>query len=467
MLLKKKSTILLTAGLLVAMLTFLACNKDDGDPPMTDDENVDPTDDDGTNPPVGFLGELDLVATFGGSDEDSASEVVEATDGNYVVVGTTRSNNGDITDKTGTDADIWVLKIDPEANIIWSKTLGGSNDDFGHSIKNTSDGGYIVSGYSRSSDGDVGGNEGFQDFWIVKLTADGNIQWEQNYGFLGGEQAFNAFETADGGYFVSGFLDVTGSGGQGNDDGRSKLHGVGEFWGIKMDSNGNKVWRRYFGGSANDRCFDSVQTEDGGFLMIGSSESDDFDITDAKGSYDYWVVRVDDTGNLLWTKSYGGEEIDVAYGLTPSKDGNFIMVGDSRSADQDVSNPKGNADLWAVKFRGDGQLLWEKSFGGSAFDSAKSILALQNGSYVISGSTRSADGDVSANRGQNDAWLILINESGGLQFEIAVGGSDLDFANHAMETTDNKIILVGDTLSSDGDISENKGGNDLLIAKIK
>ncbi|NND61600.1 MAG: hypothetical protein HKN48_00235 [Flavobacteriaceae bacterium] len=463
---KKEKWITFTLFLAVAMLLLIGCNKDDGGVTPTDDTIVDPVDDI-TNPPQGFLGELDFVLTYGGSGTDTASDMVEATDGSYVIVGTTESTDGDITDKTETSKDVWVLKVDAQGQKIWSKTYGGTNNDVGNSINHTSDGGYIISGYSRSTDGDVSGNEGFQDYWILKIDADGNVQWDKNYGFLGGEQAFNTFQTEDGGYFAGGFLDVTGSGGAGNDDGRSSRHGVGEFWGIKMNSNGDKVWRRYFGGSNNDRCYDALQTEDGGFLMIGASESFDFDITDDKGSYDYWVVRVDDAGNLLWTKSFGGLEIDIAYGVTHSKDGNYIIVGDARSTDQDVSNPIGNADLWVVKFRDDGSMIWEKSLGGTAFDSAKNIYPLDSGSYVISGSSRSSDGDVSENKGENDAWVLIIDSNGALQFEMSIGGAGLDFGNHAMETSDNKIILVGDSTSNDGNIPQNRGSSDFMVVKIK
>ena len=445
---------------IIAITLLFSCKKDDNG-------NENPSDDD---PPVqiDLEGVIEFSKTFGGSGEDKATAMVIANDGGYVVFGSTKSNDGDIVDKTDLNSDFWALKLTADGDKVWSKTYGGSNDEEGQSIRKTNDGGYILSGFSRSSDGDVGGNEGFQDYWIVKIDGSGNLQWEQHYGFAGGEQCFSTFQTSDGGYFATGFLDVTGSNGQGNDDGRSVQHGVGEFWGIKMDSEGNKEWRRYFGGTNNDRSYDALETDDGGFLLVGASESDDFDITDSKGSYDYWVVRVNADGDKLWTKSFGGEEIDVAYAVTKSMDGNYILVGDARSTDQDVSNPIGNADLWAVKFSdNNGAMIWEKSFGGTEFDSAKSIKAMSDGNYLISGATRSANGDVTSNNGQNDAWVIIINEDGELQFEMNVGGSDLDFANDAHQTADGKIILVGDTESNDIDVTNNRGFNDLLIVKIK
>ncbi|MBX2829515.1 MAG: hypothetical protein KTR22_15225, partial [Flavobacteriaceae bacterium] len=317
-------------------------------------------------------------------------------------------------------------------------------------------------------------NEGFQDIWIVKIDGSGNIQWETHHGFLGGEQGLSIVQTNDGGYFAVGYLDLVGSGGQGDDlqdtssSSRNNRHGLGEYWGIKLDANGNKEWRRYFGGTNNDRSFDVLQTSDNGYLLVGAAESDDFDISDAKGSYDYWAIKINEQGEKQWAKSFGGSEIDNGYSVEETTDGNFIFVGDTRSADQDVSNLIGNADLWAVKFSStNGAIIWERTYGGTQFDTAQSIKAMANGKYVIAGSSRSVDGDVADNNGQNDAWILVINESGAPQFEMNIGGSELDFGNGAIETSDGTLILVGETDSNDGDISQNRGVKDLMIAKIK
>src|SRR5690606_3230539 len=129
------------------------------------------------------------------------------------------------------------------------------------------------------------------------------------------------------------------------------------------------------------------------------------------------------------------------------------MVGDSRSADQDVTSPRGNADAWLVKFDDSGNKIWQKSFGGSQFDTAHSIVQRANGDYILSGHSRSADGDLQTNNGLNDAWIFVTDSNGGLKFEKSIGGSSLDFASEAIETSDSKIIAVGDTESNDLDIS--------------
>ncbi len=469
----KKGTywlVLLTLGLLIS------CSKND--PAPTDDtsqtdDTTDPTDD---APEASFLGEVDWIYTYGGSNLDVANAVVTTPDGGFAVLGYTQSTDGDITDKTATDSDFWVLRLNANGELLWSRTFGGSGDDRGNDIISTSDGGFAVVGFSRSQDGDSSQNAGFQDYWIVKLSATGQIEWEHSYGFAGSDQASAVIQTDDGGFFISGFLDITASEGQGNDGFASAppaastanpKHGVGEFWGLRLDPNGELIWRRYFGGTNNDRSYGVLQTADGGFLMTGSSESDDFDISNPNGSYDFWAVRINTAGDLLWEKSFGGSQIDIAYGLTALSANTYLMVGDSRSADGDVSNARGNADLWAVAFNDSGTMLWEQSYGGTLFDSARGADLLNDQQIIMVGNSRSNDGQVSLNQGQNDCWVILTNSAGTLTWELSLGGSGIDLLNGVTAIDNTSFVVVGDTDSSDGDIPLNKGNKDALIFKIK
>lgn len=437
---------------LIILCTLISCGKDDGPQAVIEPE---------------INAEVELVKTFGGSGIDEAVSVVEAADGNYLILGTTRSSDGDITDRSGNDSDFWLLKVTKEGEKIWSKSYGGSDDESAARITKTNDGGFLLSGYTTSNDGDISQNAGFQDYWIVKIDAGGAIVWEKTYGFSGSDQAFKAFQTSDGGYFITGYFDVSASGGAGNDANRGVLHGVGEYWGIKLHPDGSTQWRRYFGGSNNDRSYDALETADGGFLMTGTSESEDFDKTDYKGSYDYWAVRISANGDLLWTKSFGGDEIDNSYAAVKTQDGNYIMVGDSRSNDQDVTSPRGNADAWLVKFNDNGEKIWQKSYGGSQFDTAHSIIQRSNGDFILSGHSRSADGDLQSNNGLNDVWVLILDSQGNLKHQNSIGGSNIDFASEAIETSDNKILVVGNTESSDFDIPLNVGAKDFLMIKLK
>ena len=441
---------------LIMGLMVVGCKSDDETPIITD-------------PPAEFNGTLAWVETFGGSGIDQATAVVTTEDGAYMVVGSTYSNDGHFAGlKSTTDADYFLMRVRPDGGVDWTKVYGGDDDELATGITKTSDGGYVLVGYSRSDNCFTGSNGGFHDYYILKVDTQGNEIWCQNFGYPGSDQAQNIIETREGDLMVTGFFDVSASGGQGNDDRENAgtLHGVGEYWGIKLDADGQFFWKRYFGGSNNDRSYNVMQTNDGGFVLIGSSESDDFDITDSKGSYDYWAVKLSAEGDLEWTRSFGGSEIDIAYDIATTLDGNFLIVGDARSNDQDVSTNYGNADIWLVAIDPQGNLIWEKSLGGSMFDSAKDLLPMNDNLYCVTGSSRSNDVDVTTNNGENDAWTVVVDAQGTIIFEGAIGGSSLDFSEGAAQGVDGALLIVGNTESSEGDVIQNLGYKDILIYKI-
>jgi len=470
--------------LFILALTCNACASDD-DQPLAEEEEVieeeEIFEEEEEEEEEAFTGEIAWLTTIGGSGEDTGSDLVATPEGGFLIVGTTNSIDGAITDKTTTDNDVWIVKVDSNGGLIWSKTYGSSSRDDGLSVVATNDGNYIVAGFAGGGDGDVDQFEGFHDYCIIKINPSGAIIWDKSFGFAGGDQAKSIINTNDGGYAITGYFDVTSSEGQGNDatgsnqsqntdDTRSPngtLHGVGEYWVIKLDVDGNKEWRNYFGGTNDDRSFDIVQTPDNGYLVVGASESLDFDVLDNKGGHDFWVVKINESGQKVWTKSYGGPEIDNGYAITATQDGNYIFVGDTRSTSGDINNPLGNADSWAIKIGPSGNLIWQKTHGGTEFESARGVTNFNDGTYLITGSTRSFDGDVSINKGQNDAWVYLIDEQGTLLFEKTIGGSGLDLGFSALKTSDNAIVMVGETESTDGDINNIAGIKDLLLVKIK
>ncbi len=434
----------------------MGCKSDDETPIITD-------------PPAEFNGTLAWVESFGGSGIDQATAVVTTDDGAFMVVGSTYSNDGHFAGlKSSTDADYFLMRVRPDGGVDWTKVYGGDDDEIATGITKSSDGGFVISGYSRSDNCFPGSNGGFHDYYILKVDAQGNEIWCQNFGYPGSDQAQNIIETREGDLMVTGFFDVSASEGQGNEDraNSGSLHGVGEYWGIKLDADGQFFWKRYYGGSNNDRSYNVVQANDGGFILIGASESDDFDITDSKGSYDYWAVKLSAQGALQWTRSFGGSEIDIAYDIALTTEGNFMIVGDARSSDLDVDVNYGNADVWLIEIDPQGNLLWQKSLGGSMFDSGKSLLRMNENLYCITGSSRSNDGDVSVNNGENDAWTVVVDASGEIQFEVAIGGSSLDFSEDVAQGIDGALLVVGNTESSDGDIIQNLGYKDILIYRI-
>ncbi|MBT8184805.1 MAG: hypothetical protein KJN76_08180, partial [Eudoraea sp.] len=269
---------------------------------------------------------VEWIRNYGGTGSETGQSVIATSDGGYAVLGYTNSTDGDILGKNLAVNDYWLLKLDADGSMEWNKTYGGSKDDRGLAVIQSSVGGYAIVGYAMSSDGDGSNNEGFHDNWILKLNSTGDIEWEKSFGFSGHDHSYDLVETADGGYFFVGFLDVVSSNGAGS-TARGKsitAHGVGEFWGTRLDAEGNLIWRGYFGGSNNDRAHSVVQENDGGFIMAGFSESADSDISLAKGSYDFWVVKVDGKGELVWENSYGGSGIEVAYDIANTEDGAYV-----------------------------------------------------------------------------------------------------------------------------------------------
>ncbi|TMU54964.1 hypothetical protein [Flagellimonas algicola] len=416
-----------------------------------------------------FEGEMDWMISFGGSGEDTAQSVIQTSDGGYAVLGYSNSMDGDLAGKSTNVNDYWLLKLDDEGNLSWSKTYGGTKDDRGQSVIQTRDGGYAIVGYAMSDDGDGSNNEGFHDNWILKLDNSGNILWEKSFGFSGHDHSYDVVETADGGFFFSGFLDVTSSGGAGNEGKGSYLtrHGVGEFWGTKLDAQGNLEWRRYFGGTNNDRSYGVVQADDGGFVLAGASESDDFDITNPKGSYDFWVLKVSNQGELLWQQSFGGTGIDKAYGIAKTLDGAYVVTGNTFSTDTDISRNNGESDVWLIKVSDTGALIWERAYGGTAFDAAQSVSVSTEGGILIAGNSKSTDGDTVENQGENDLWIIKTDASGNIEYQQTFGGSGIDFGFDVVENRDGSLVLVGESASDDFPGLVSKGLSDLVVIKIK
>ena len=409
--------------------------------------------------------EVSFVKTFGGSRNENARSITQTSDGGYAILGFTQSIDGDIeTTKNAIQYDFWLLKFDNEDNLQWQKTYGGSKDDKAFKIIQTYDNGFAIVGYGKSDDGDVDSNEGFEDVWVLKLDANGNILWKTITGFSGTDQGFTIIQTTDGGYFVGSILDVTASGGLGNSKFAAR-HAGGDYWGLKLDGSGNIEWRKYFGGTNTDTCYDVAEASDG-YILIGSSDSNDVDVKDNKGAYDFWVVKTDKNGTLLWEKSFGGTEIDEARAIINTNDGNFIIIGDTRSSNKDVTQNNGGADLWAIKITSQGELLWQKNYGGSSFDVGRSISKTSDGGFLIAGSSRSADNNFE-NKGQNDALIMKIDANGNMQWQKTVGGSEIDFCYDAIELSNENIIAVGESSSNNQNILTNKGFSDLLIIKLK
>ncbi|HET7152952.1 MAG TPA: T9SS type A sorting domain-containing protein [Candidatus Kapabacteria bacterium] len=358
------------------------------------------------------FGNIIWQRSFGGSSYDEANAVCETNDG-YVIAGLSRSNDGDVTGHHGNSdfADYWIIKIDTNGQLLWQRSLGGSDNDVANAIAATRDGGFIVAGSSNSSDGDVTGHHGtndYADYWVVKLDASGNTQWQRSLGGTSDDEANSVIQTEDGGYVIAGTSSSTDGDITGN-------HGGDDCWIVKLDSSGNIIWQRSLGGTANDGTSSIVQSRDGGFVVAAYAFSDDGDVTGhhlSNMSADYWILKLNARGELQWQYSYGGSRNDYARSITPTNDGGFAIAGTSESNDGDVTMHQGAAectDYWIVKIDSAGRMLWQETAGRMNNDDASAIIQSRNGSYVVAGSSNPfppRDRDESENY---DYWVVKLD----------------------------------------------------------
>lgn len=344
--------------------------------------------------------------------------------------------------------------------IQWQKTFGGSSDERIKSSQQTSDGGYILAGYSNSKDGDLTTNKGDNDYWVVKINSLGVIEWQKTYGGSGADLAYSVIQTSDGGYMVGGFSnsnngDVTGS------------HGNNDYWLLKLNSTGTIVWQKTYGGSDDDVFSTIKQTKDGGYIVVGYSKSRDGDVTGNHGNYDSWVLKLSNQGNIEWQKSYGGYDTETAFWIEQTSDGGYIFTGYSNSNSGDVTGNHGDFDFWVVKVNYAGTIEWQKSLGGSGSDASYNIQQTKEGGYIVAGTSNSINnGDVSGSHGSDDFWVVKINYAGTIEWQKSYGGNNSDISQSIKQTQDGGYIVAGLSKSNNGDLTNNYGGYDSWIIKI-
>ncbi|GEP52602.1 hypothetical protein FNO01nite_32740 [Flavobacterium noncentrifugens] len=403
---------------------------------------------------------IEWQKSLGGTADDQAHFAQQTADGGYIMAGNTTSNDGDVSGNHG-NGDAWVVKLNASNEIEWQKTLGGSLYDYAQSMQQTADGGYIVAGYTESHDGDATGNHGGDDAWIVKLDATGTTQWLKLLGGLDSDRAFAIQQTTDGGYVVAGYT-------YSNEGDVSGNHGSSDSWVVKLTASGTIEWQKTLGGTGPDAAFAIKQTTDGGYIMAGVNNSNNGNVSGNQGFIDFWVVKLNATGAIQWQKSTGGTDSDQAYSIQQTTDGGYIAAGSTYSNNGDVSGNHGNLDLWVVKFDASGTVEWKKTLGGSATEQAYSILQSADGGYIVAGYTNSSDGDVSGNDATFafDVWVVKLNATGTMEWQKVLGGTNGDLANFIEHTADGGYVLGGYSASNDGDASGNHGDNDFWIVKL-
>jgi hypothetical protein len=338
-----------------------------------------------------------FLATFGGTNHEEGHSVQRTSDGGYVVTGRTTSYGAG-------DNDVWLIKTDASGNEVWDKTFGGTRDDAGNSVQQTFDGGYVVIGYTMSY------GAGFADFWLIKTDASGNKVWDKTFGGTGDDVGRAVQQTSDGGYILTGYADSHT-----------------RAWLIKTDADGSEVWKRAFGGSGYEEGFCVQQTSDGGYVVTGITEP-------LGGTVDVLLVKTDADGNKVWDRAFGGTATDEeGYSVRQTSDGGYVVTGNITPQGSDYD------DVWLIKTDADGNKVWDRAFGGIFIDDGFCVQQTSDGGYVITGDAWSYG------TGNYDVWLIKTDASGNEIWDRTFGGAGYDAGNSVQQTSDGGYIIAGYT----------------------
>ncbi|MFW6120674.1 MAG: hypothetical protein ACOC80_07205 [Petrotogales bacterium] len=343
--------------------------------------------------------------TFGGSLRDVGMSVEQTTDGGYIITGVKDFNYYD-------ESNIWLIKTDDRGNKEWDKTFGSKGHDSGHSVQQTSEGGYIIAGRTWSY------GSGDYDVWLVKTDGDGNEMWNKTFGGINMDTGDSVLLTTQEGYTIVGYTESYDIGG-------------GDVWLIKTDIDGNEKWNKTFGGAKGDFGNAIQQTNDAGYIITGCTESF------GSGYFDVWLVKTDGDGNEMWNKTFGGPERDYGFEVLQTTDGGYVIAG--------TKSYGAGEDIWLIKTDGDGNEMWNKTFGGNDDDLAYSVRQTNDERYIITGYTYSyAPGYAS------DLWLIKTDSYGNKLWDKTFGsssGSKGDEGHAVQQSHDGGYIVVGTTQS--------------------
>jgi uncharacterized delta-60 repeat protein len=344
--------------------------------------------------------------TYGGTGIEYASYIQQTADGGYIVTGATQSFGAG-------ENDIWVLKLDANGAVQWQKTYGGPSYDnvtFSIPIQQTADGGYIVAGSTTSF------GAGYGDIWVLKLNADGTIKWQKTYGGSSYDTAYSIQQTADGGYIVAG---ATSSFGAGN----------GDLWVLMLDANGAVQWQKTYGGTDYESAYSIQQTTDGGYIVAGANA---FLIG---GNGDFWVLKLDSSGTIAWQKTYGGTNSEFAFSIQQTADGGYIVTGATSSFGA------GYNDIWVLKLDANGTIAWQKTYGGTKYEHARSIQQTADGGYIVAGST------TSFGAGENDIWVLKLDAEGNISDScpFGIGQATAVFPTNTLVLPANSQSTISDT----------------------
>lgn len=428
--------------------------------------------------------------SYGGKHADYLFDVIPTPDYGFLLAGSSLSKKtGNKTEDNRGDLDYWVWKMDEKGDLDWQKSFGGSGSDMLQNIALTNDGGFILAGVS-SSDKDFDKKDsirGQDDFWIIKLNAKGGEEWQKTIGGNGQEKLQSIIKDKDGGYILAGSSasDISG-------EKTTECFGNLDYWVLKLDKKGEIVWQKTYGGIYLDELRSIESTLDGGYILGGYSNSpiSKNKTDDTLGEGDYWILKIDKTGGIEWQKNIGGAKDDQLAVIHQTYDKGYIIGGNSNSESgkSKTSSNQSGTDFWVLKLDEKGEILWQETYNFGKVDILTSLVENDDHSFLIGGfaqgevtkkatiKKQNATEDNKMKSGTDDFIALKISEKGEEKWSKTVGSDQEDILKKAIETRDGCYLLAGTSktiLTSDGGVkaagnkSSGKGSNDFWIVKLK
>ncbi len=395
--------------------------------------------------------------SFGGSGDDILWSVTQTSDRGFAAGGWSDPPvNASQTASTFAGKDFWLIRLDAAGQSLWTSCFGGAGEDLLYAIKETSDGGFLMGGWSNSDPG--GGKSsphfGAADFWVVRIDRDGNKLWDRSFGGSGDDLLFALAVTPDGGFLLGGWSNSPMDGNK-----TSANLGGRDFWIVRIDASGQFLWDRSLGGPGDDLLYTIEPAAGGGFWLGGSSTSISAGTKTSpnRGGNDYWVVRLDAQATPLFDRTFGGTGNDYLRSLKCTSDGGAILGGWSYSGiGGNKSTPNaGASDFWVVRLDSAGQKLWERSLGGTGYEELYALVPTATGGFLLGGTSDSPAGEskTSPHFGSDDFWIVALDGQGSYLWDQSWGGSGLDRLLSMDLTATGDFVLAG---LSDSPSSGNK-----------
>ena len=396
----------------------------------------------------------DLVVV-GGDGDDVGNDIVLLADGGVVIAGYTTSSEGTFFSSHGQE-DFLIARFDKDLELIWWKAYGGSKRDVAQALTTTRDGGFVLAGLTESSDGDVTGNKGLGDFWVISVSSTGELEWQKTFGGSGQDQAYDVVETPEGNILVAGYTR--------SDSGDVIGYDWGEdFWIIELGRDGELLRQWLAGAYRSEDCAKKIAIgDDGSIYVVGYYAFRDCNVRCNYVEEQMSVLKIGSDGVIQWFNQYGDYWPEAGIDLLVADNGNIVVVGEEESGVSLLTSGLGGKDFWIAYISPDGTAISSNNFGGSFTDIANGVVQVGEDEFIVAGYSTSSDKDVVGNHGMADGWIIRVNTAGKILDKLAVGGSK-DDAILSVFSRDKTLYFTGYSTSSEMGSS---GGRDLFIFTV-